>query len=110
MTGILVDITDSIYTTSNARSYIDILRKKSVQRSLIYAGDHIARLAYEDRDVNDLVIDAQKSIRALDNNNGKTHKIANLVMKLQDEIEDVLLNGDTTIYFDTGIDDIKLAR
>ncbi|MCD6238132.1 MAG: replicative DNA helicase [Thermotogae bacterium] len=58
----LADITP---TAANAEYYARIVRDKSILRHLISTGSRIVESAYEERDVEDILDDAEKSIMAI---------------------------------------------
>ncbi len=58
----LADITP---TSANAEYYARIVRDKSILRHLISTGSRIVESAYEERDVEDILDDAEKAIMAI---------------------------------------------
>lgn len=59
----LADLVNEVPTSSNAKHYSEIVRKKSVLRALIESSDHISGLGYNEEDeVEDLLDEAEKKI------------------------------------------------
>ena len=85
----LVEILHSVAIATHARSYAEIVREKSILRSLIQTSSEILQEAYtSSSNANDLINQAEERIFALKGDETKTDKL-DFVKVLQDTLDQI---------------------
>jgi len=107
----LADIVDSVPTSANVRHYAEIVREKSILRSVIRVNADIENDCYRgERETADILQDTEKRIFDLVQNQGRTDitPIKNIVISALQRIQEVAKADQKITGIASGFDDLDL--
>ena len=96
----IVGLVDAVPTTANVEYHSAIVKEKSLHRRLIQVGNQLVKLGYsEDRDVKDLMEEAEQAVFAISQDrNKRTFKaVADVLPPAFKRIEEQFHNTDQTV-------------
>ncbi len=106
----LSSTTTVVPTTSNVKTYAEIVKQKSVLRSLIRVSNDIISLGYsEDEDIDEVLNQAEKKIFDIsqDRVTSDFNPIGKVLTDVYSMIEDVYSSGSELTGLDTGFSDLN---
>lgn len=96
----IVGLVDAVPTTANVEYHASIVKERSIHRRLISVGNQLVKLGYsEDRDVKDLLEEAEQSVFAIsqDRNRKAFKSVADVLPPTFQRIEEQFHNTDQTV-------------
>lgn len=105
----LADLVDSVTTVANVEYHVAIVRDKSVHRRLIQVGSDIVRLGYsEDRDVDEILDEAEKAVFEISQRGGKNlfRHVGDVLGPTFRQIEVQYQSGEAVTGISTGFADL----
>ncbi|MBR3131240.1 replicative DNA helicase [Candidatus Saccharibacteria bacterium] len=105
----LTELTNYVPTANHAKAYADIIASTAVRRRLINAGTTISESGYEEnRDIKEILGDAERELYAVSNQVTKTEYVAlgNLLVDAYDRMEELQKNKGALRGLKTGFHDL----